>query len=78
MSDYLSAQELADLVGCKPNQRTAMANWLKENHWRHVIDKNGLPKVARAYRDQKLGLSPDNKTSKYDATPNRQAFAPAH
>ncbi|KVM92288.1 DUF4224 domain-containing protein [Burkholderia stagnalis] len=57
MSDYLTAHELADLVSCKPNQRAAMARWLEQNHWRFVIDKSGLPKVARAYRDQKLGLT---------------------
>ena len=75
MSDYLTAQELADLVGCKPNQRMAMTHWLEENHWKFVIDKNGLPKVARAYRDRKLGLTTDNSSQKYDAAPNLQAFA---
>jgi hypothetical protein len=75
MSDYLTAHELADLVGCKANQRAAMTHWLENNHWRFVVDKNGLPKVARAYRDQKLGLSKDTKTNKYDAGPNLQAFA---
>jgi hypothetical protein len=74
MSDYLTAQELADLVGSKPNQRAAMANWLRENHWQFVIDRSGLPKVARAYHDRKLGITTDNKTSRYDATPNLQAF----
>ncbi|SIO57760.1 DUF4224 domain-containing protein [Paraburkholderia phenazinium] len=74
MSDYLTAGELADLVGCKPNQRAAMTQWLRDNHWRFVVDKNGLPKVARVYRDQKLGLSAEPKTAKFDASPNRQAF----
>jgi hypothetical protein len=75
MSDYLTAHELADLVGCKANQRAAMTHWLENNRWRFVVDKNGLPKVARAYRDQKLGLTTESKTTKYDAAPNRQAFA---
>jgi hypothetical protein len=74
MSDYLTSDELADLVGCKPNQRAAMTHWLRDNHWRFVVDKNGLPKVARVYRDQKLGLSVESKTTKFDASPNRQAF----
>jgi len=42
MSDYLTAHELADLVGCKPNQRAAMTRWLDLNHWRFVVDKTGL------------------------------------
>ena len=75
MSEYLSAQELADLVGCKSNQRAAMTHWLTANHWRFVVDKNGLPKVARVYRDRKLGVSTDSKSTKFDAAPNRQAFA---
>lgn len=29
MSAYLTADELADLIGCKPNQRSVMATWLK-------------------------------------------------
>lgn len=52
-----------------------MAHWLTDNHWRFVVDKNGLPKVAREYRDRKLGLSTDTKSTKYDAGPNLQAFA---
>jgi hypothetical protein len=75
LSDYVSAHELADLVGCKPNQRAAMAHWLSDNQWRFVVDKDGLPKVAREYRDRKLGLSTDTKSTKYDAGPNLQAFA---
>ncbi|WP_175958422.1 DUF4224 domain-containing protein [Burkholderia sp. BCC0405] len=74
MSDYLTAHELADLVGCKPNQRASMTRWLEQNHWRFVVDKSGLPKVARAYRDRKLGLTTETKTSRYDAGPNLQAF----
>lgn len=75
MSDYLSADELADLVGCKSNQRAAMIHWLSDNSWRYVVDKNGLPKVARAYRDRKLGVTNDKKLEKYDASPNLEAFA---
>lgn len=75
MSDYLAASELADLVGCKPNQRATMTNWLEQNHWKFVVDKNGVPKVARAYHDRKMGVSTDNKSAKYDAAPNLEAFA---
>ncbi|KVD48645.1 hypothetical protein WS61_07440 [Burkholderia sp. ABCPW 11] len=59
MSAYLTAGELADLVGCKPNQRATMARWLDRNGWRYVVDTNGLPKVARAFHDQKLGIAPE-------------------
>jgi hypothetical protein len=75
MNDYLSSSELADLIGCKPNQRTIMANWLAANQWPFVVDRNGIPKVARAYRDKKRGIgSEGDSSSKYDVGPNRDAF----
>jgi hypothetical protein len=76
MSDYLTSQELADLIGCKPNQRTLMARWLEDNGWPFVIDRNGIPKVARVYRDRKLGIeTADAVSTKYDASPNLEAFS---
>ncbi|MGF6444353.1 DUF4224 domain-containing protein [Paraburkholderia youngii] len=76
LSDYLTAHELADLIDCKPNQRTAMQRWLKDNRWKFVVDRNGLPKVSRTYRDMKLGVTPDDHTHpKFDAAPNLQAFS---
>ncbi|VVE84927.1 DUF4224 domain-containing protein [Pandoraea sputorum] len=76
MNDYLSMHELADLIGCKPNQRSAMMKWLDANRWRYVVDAHGQPKVARAYRDKKMGISDNNTaSSKHDQTPNLLAFA---
>jgi uncharacterized protein YjcR len=75
MSDRLSANELAELVGCKPNQRCRMSTWLRKNHWKHEIDVNGLPIVMRAYKDRKLGLSEEKHQGKYADAPNRQAFS---
>ncbi|KWR88815.1 DUF4224 domain-containing protein [Cupriavidus sp. IDO] len=75
MSDFLSAAELAELVGCKANQRHEMAKWLDRHRWRYVMDKNGLPKVARAYYNRKLGIEESKTPAKYDSTPNLQAFA---
>jgi hypothetical protein len=74
MNDRLSASELADLVGCKPNQRCKMATWLRKHHWKHDIDGNGLPIVARAYRDRKLGIEDEKAKAKYAETPNLHAF----
>ena len=76
MSEYLSSHELADLIGCKPNQRTLMARWLEDNGRPFVIDRNGIPKVARAYRDRKLGIeTADPVSTKYAAGPNLEAFS---
>jgi hypothetical protein len=59
---YLSADELSDLVDCKPNQRCKMIAWLKENKWKYEVGASGLPRVARAYHDRKMGIT-DEKTS---------------
>ncbi|EON12000.1 MULTISPECIES: DUF4224 domain-containing protein [Pandoraea] len=77
MNNYLSAHELAELIGCKPNQRSMMMKWLDSHRWRYVVDSHGLPKVARAYRDKKLGIAHEIEDRKHDETPNLQAFATA-
>ncbi|MFM0058710.1 DUF4224 domain-containing protein [Paraburkholderia phytofirmans] len=76
MSDYLTTQELADLIGCKPNQRALMARWLENNGWPFVIDRNGIPKVACAYHDKKLGLIDEAQSTKYADGPDLDAFKP--
>jgi len=75
MNEYLSSIELAELIGCKHNQRSIMIRWLEANNWPFVVDRNGLPKVARAYRDQKLGIWDQKSPSRFDAGPNLEAFA---
>ena len=75
MIDRLSADELAEMVGCKANQRCRMAAWLRKNGWKYEIDANGLPIVMRAYRDRKLGVSEEKNQGKFADGPNRQAFA---
>ncbi|QDX21409.1 DUF4224 domain-containing protein [Pandoraea pnomenusa] len=77
MNDYLSMHELAELIGCKPNQRSAMMKWLDANRWRYVVDSHGQPKVARAYRDKKMGIAQETEKKKHDETPNLKAFAHA-
>lgn len=44
------------MIDCKHNQRAAMTRWLEQNAWPFVVDRNGLPKVLRAFRDWKLGI----------------------
>ncbi len=70
MNEYLTASELADLVGCKLNQRSIMIRWLENRRWKYVADRNGLPKVARAYQQKKLGVSDEPIKVKYATSPN--------
>lgn len=73
--NYLTASELADLTGCKPNQRCRMTVWLVKNKWRFESDASGAPKVARAYHDRKMGITENIHKEKYAETPNLQAFS---
>lgn len=75
MDEYLSASELAALVECKPNQRRMMERWLNRNGWAYVLGKNGVPRVLRAYRDRKLGISDGHQKARLSSAPNREAFA---
>ena len=75
-SAYLSASELADLIGCKANQRRTIVRWLENNGWPFVIDRNGIPKVARAYHDKKLGIEMEPASTRLDSGPNLDAFKP--
>ncbi|WP_460874819.1 DUF4224 domain-containing protein [Paralcaligenes ginsengisoli] len=73
MSDYLTADELADLIQCKPNQRIMMVRWLEDHRWKFDTGRNGLPRVLKTYRDKKLGLNNDEK-KQLDTAPNLDAF----
>lgn len=73
--DYLSPDELASLVGCKPNQRAEMCKWLDGNHWRYVVDKNGLPKVARLYHNRQLGIDESKAPARLQSAPDLAAFS---
>lgn len=71
---YLSADELADLVECKPNQRTKMVEWLSSHRWKYEIGSKGLPRVARAYHDKKMGILEESARTRYAEGPNLNAF----
>lgn len=59
INQYLSRDELAALVECLPTSRACMRRWLQRNGWPFETDRNGFPKVLRAYYDQRLtGKSP--------------------
>lgn len=72
---YLSADELAELVDCEPNQRTRMVNWLRKRKWKFEVGASGLPRVARAYHDRVMGIIDEPKRQKHADEPNLKAFA---
>jgi Domain of unknown function (DUF4224) len=54
MSDYLTATEIADLIGCKPNSYACMRRWLAKNSYPHGTSITGMPKVSRAYHNARM------------------------
>lgn len=51
---YLSANELADLIGCEPNSYACMRRYLTRYHWPFEQNLRGFPRVARAYHDARM------------------------
>ncbi|WP_432785063.1 DUF4224 domain-containing protein [Oligella sp. MSHR50489EDL] len=70
VNDYLTQDELSQLTGYSASRRTNIINWLDNNKWVYVINKNGAPMVLREYRDMKLGIirHEQNKQKKRHAT----------
>lgn len=77
-ASYLTADELAELVECKPNQRTKMVGWLTDNRWKFEVGSRGLPRVARAYHDRKMGIIDEKGSTKHAEAPNLHAFQGTH
>jgi hypothetical protein len=51
---YLSAIELASLIGCRENSYACMKRWLTKHGWPFAVSISGFPKVARAYHDARM------------------------
>lgn len=51
---YLTAQELAELTGYAANQHARMSAWLMRHRWPFERARGGLPRVLRAYHDERL------------------------
>lgn len=54
MANYLSADELAELIDCEPNSTACMKRWLERNNWPYELNRRGFPKVSRAYYSARM------------------------
>lgn len=71
MSSYLSADQLADLIGCAPNSRGCMKRWLDRNNWPYVLNLAGFPKVSTKYHDARMsGAVPTNTDCELELEPD--------
>jgi hypothetical protein len=52
--NYLSAEELADLIGCAPTSFACMRRYLDRNNWPFEPNLRGFPRVSRAYHDARM------------------------
>ncbi|MBG7619365.1 DUF4224 domain-containing protein [Herbaspirillum sp. AP02] len=59
ISEYLSAAELASLIGCRPNSLACMKRWLTKNGWPYVENIRGFPQVWRRYHDARMSGEAD-------------------
>jgi Domain of unknown function (DUF4224) len=54
MSAYLTAKELADMIGCEDNSYSCMRRYLKKNAWPFEPNLRGFPQVSRTYHDARM------------------------
>lgn len=54
MNNYLSAEELASLIGCAPTSFACMRRYLQRNAWPFEQNLRGFPRVSRAYHDSRM------------------------
>lgn len=57
MSKYLTAAELAELIGCSPHSFACMRRYLARNNWPFEPNLRGFPQVARDYHDSRMAGS---------------------
>ena len=75
MSDYMTAQELADMIGCQANSYACMKRWLKKRDWPYETSIRGFPKVSRAYHAARMaGKTPEQAAEALTIEPDFSMF----
>lgn len=73
---YLTADDLAELIGCAPTSFACMRRYLERNNWPFEPNLRGFPRVSRAYHDARLNGSIGPATPADDAAePDFSMFA---
>jgi hypothetical protein len=76
VNNYLTAPELAALIGCRENSYACMRRWLERNRWPFVRSITGFPTVARSFHDSMMaGAEPEIARKKIRVEPNFAALA---
>jgi hypothetical protein len=74
VNPYLTAVELAGLIGCRPNSFSCMRRWLAKNDWPFSVTISGFPSVSRTYHNSRMhGQVLPGGPAEYE--PNMAAFS---
>lgn len=77
MNCYLTADELAAFIGCKPNSYACMRKYLMRHNWPFEPNLRGFPCVLREYYKQRLfGELRGCPTLDLDSEPDFSMFQP--
>jgi len=78
MSRYLTADELAELIGCAPTSFACMRRHLARNGWPFEPNLRGFPQVSREYHDARMaGSVPAVATIEHGEEPDFSMFEAA-
>lgn len=75
MSRYLTADELAELIGCAPTSFACMRRYLTRKSWPFEPSIRGFPQVSREYHDARMaGSTPAGATTEQADEPDFSMF----
>lgn len=75
-TNYLTADELAELIGCAPTSFACMRRYLDRHGWPFEPNLRGFPRVSRAYHDARLsGAATPGAAPVVDAEPDFSMFS---
>lgn len=74
-TSYLTAIELAELIGCASTSFACMRRYLERHQWPFEPNLRGFPRVSRAYHDARMsGTAAPGPTSVVEAEPDFSMF----
>lgn len=74
-TQYLTADELAELIGCAPTSFACMRRYLDRHSWPFEPNLRGFPRVSRAYHDARMsGTATAGPTPDASAEPDFSRF----
>lgn len=74
-TSYLTADELAELIGCASTSFACMRRYLERRQWPFEPNLRGFPRVSRAYHDARMsGTASPSMAPGVDIEPDFSMF----